>query len=152
MKINADCKERRKRRWCATTLVEVVIAMALTGVVTGGVLSGYVMSSRRAEWSSYSLAAHSLAMQRVEQARAAKCTPLLGMGIDEVQATNFPAMASILDIPVVGTNYAWATTYTTVTIVSADPLVKMIRADCVWRFKQRNYYSNSMIVYRTVDR
>ena len=54
------------------TLAEVVISLAIVAMVMGGVLYGYVMTATRAEWSAYSQAAHSVAMQGIEQARAAK--------------------------------------------------------------------------------
>lgn len=132
------------------TLVEVIIAIALTGVVMGGIISGYLMSARHAEWSAYSLAAHSLVLQRIEQTRAAKCTPRFG--IDELTADMFPTNVDILDIPMYGTNYPYATTSTTIKLISADPVVKMIQVHCIWQFKGRDIYTNTVAVYRTVDR
>ena len=43
----------------------MVISLAIAGLAFSGVIYGYVMTADQAEWSSYSLAAHSLAMQGV---------------------------------------------------------------------------------------
>src|SRR4249920_3737041 len=86
----------------AFTVVEVVIAMAIAALSLGSIINGYIISSQRAEWSAYSLAAHSLAMQRLEQSRAAKWDP---DGIPPAdQLTNSPNRVEILDIPRSGTN------------------------------------------------
>ncbi|MRR32798.1 hypothetical protein EG834_21260, partial [bacterium] len=54
------------------TLVEVVVSLSIGCTVFAGIILGYVQTSERAEWSSYSLAAQSLAMQGIEQVRGAK--------------------------------------------------------------------------------
>lgn len=41
--------------------MEVAMAMAIAGLVLGGIILGYVQILQRAKWSAYSLAAHSLA-------------------------------------------------------------------------------------------
>jgi len=51
----------RRRSRKGFTLVEVAMAMAIAGLVLGGIILGYVQILQRAKWSAYSLAAHSLA-------------------------------------------------------------------------------------------
>ena len=57
----------------------------------------------------------------------------------------------VLDIPVVGTNIAFATNITTVTTISTAPPLKMIRVDCVWAFGDRGVYTNTVVTYRAAD-
>ncbi|MSU20294.1 MAG: hypothetical protein EXS30_02740 [Pedosphaera sp.] len=135
----------------AFTLAEVVMAMAISALVIGGIIAGYTMSAQRAEWSSYSLAAHSIAMQRLEQTRAAKWDPQGWPQIDELVSSNFPARVEVLDIPISGTNVVYATNITTITSMSATPPLKMIRVDCSWMFLSRGPFTNTVATYRTSD-
>lgn len=139
----------RRRRAAAFTLPELVISAAIAAVSIGGIIYGYVMSAQSAEWSAYNLAANSLALQRMEQARAAKwdrqATPI----VDEL--TNFPVRVEVLDIPISGTNVVYATNTTTITTVSTTPPLKMIRVDCTWRFFSGRVFTNSVVTYRAPD-
>ena len=83
----------------AFTLVEVVISSLIGAVVMAGIIYGYVMSAERTEWSSYYQAAQSIAMQRMEQTRAAKWEVQTTPQTDELQSTNFPVVVKVLDIP-----------------------------------------------------
>lgn len=135
------------------TLAEVVIATALTALVIGGSIYGYVTASQRAEWSAYSLAAQSLAMQRIEQARAAYWDPLALTNTDELVQANFPVVTTnILDIPISKTNIVYATNTTTITVLSTAPPLKMIRVDCSWPFTRSKgptkSFTNTIITYR----
>jgi len=130
------------------TLVEVVIAMALAAITVGASIYGYTHSSRRAEWSGYSLAAHALAMQTIEQARASRWDPMSSYP-DQLVQSNFPPRISLLDIPIRGTNVVYATNFTTISNVSTNPPLKMIRVDTVWRFVNNRLYSNTVVTYRS---
>jgi type II secretory pathway pseudopilin PulG len=133
----------------AFTLAEVVIAMAIAALSLGSIVNGYIISSQRAEWSAYSLAAHSLAMQRLEQMRAAKWDP---DGVPPAdQLTNSPNKVEILDIPRSGTNTVYATNITTISTISTTPPLRMVRVDCVWKFMSRGAFTNTVMTYRTVD-
>ena len=145
MKLRRNNGNRRKRGF---TLMEVGIASCISGLMIGGIIFGYVQSTNRAEWSAYSLAAHSLAMQRLEQSRAATWDVLAFPVVDELVAGNFPVRAEVLDIPRSGTNVVWATNYTTITQVSANPPLRMIRVDCVWPFIRRGLFTNTVVTYR----
>ena len=133
----------------AFTLVEVVIAMAIAALSLGSIINGYIISSQRAEWSAYSLAAHSLAMERMEQTRAAKWDP---DGIPPTdQLTNSPNTVEILDLPRSGTNIVYATNFMTISTISTTPPLRMVRVDCVWKFMSRGAFTNTVMTYRTVD-
>src|SRR5207244_2767794 len=56
----------------AMTLVEVLIAMAISGLAMGAIVGGYYFASVSAEKSGLLLAGTAKAMERLEEARAAK--------------------------------------------------------------------------------
>lgn len=136
------------------TLAEVVISTAIIAVALGGVIYGYIRTIARSEWSAYSLAAQSLAMQGVEQTRAAKWDPQAWPPIDELGTTNF-AQIEQLDVPLKGLPVL-ATNYVSVTLVSSNPPLKELRADCVWVLrngpgKQIGPFTNSIVTLRAAD-
>jgi prepilin-type N-terminal cleavage/methylation domain-containing protein len=133
----------------AFTLAEVVIALAIFAIVIQGVIWGYVTCTRRAEWSAHSLAAQSLASQGVEQARAAKWDPQSWPMVDELPPSKFEQIDA-LDIPIAGTP-RYATNFITITQVSANPPLREIRADCVWKFLNRGLFTNTVITLRAPD-
>lgn len=151
--MNLACysNDRPGKRNHAFTLVEAVISLAVMGMAAGGIIYGYLMASRRAEWSSYSLAAQSLAMQRIEQARSAKWDPLGYPPVDELQAGNFPEQIEILDLPMASTNLVRATNITTITALSSNPPLKMIQVECVWSFHWKSLHTNKIVTYRAPD-
>jgi len=138
------------RRDYGGSLVELVIAMAIAVVTIGGSVKGYILTARKAEWSAYSLAAHSMALQRIEQTRAAKWDPSAWPAIDRVLQGNFPAQTNVLDVPIAGTNIVYGRVYTTVTNIAAYPPLKMVRVDCIWPFQQ-GMFTNTVITYRAPD-
>ncbi len=140
------------RKCSGFTLAEVVISAGLGAMVVGSSIYGYVMSTKRAEWAGYSLAAQSLALQGLEQARACKWDPTGTPLVDELVATNFPTQTTnILDIPFSGTNIVYATNFWTITTISTNPMLKMVKVDCVWRFMNKRNFTNSVVSYRTSD-
>jgi hypothetical protein len=139
------------RPQCAFTLAEVVVASSIGVITVGAALYGYILSAKRAEWSGYSLAAHSLAMQGVEQARACKWDLLGSTPTDELIATNFPMRTNVLDIPTKGTNIVWATNWTTITTIGSGVPLKQIRVDTTWMFMGKGPYTNTVVTYRAPD-
>lgn len=133
------------------SLIEVVISMAILGMAVGATINGYIYATHQAEWSAYSLAAHSLAVQRLEQARAAKWDPQAYPSVDRVTPANFPVTTAILDVPLSGTNYVIATLTTTVTTAVANPPTKMIKVECRWPFMNRGWFTNTIVSYRAPD-
>jgi hypothetical protein len=131
--------------------VEVIISLGIATLTISGSINGYLLSAYRAEWSAYSLAAHSLAMQRLEQVRAAKWDTAAYPAVDQVVPNNFRPLTNILDVPVSGSNIVYATSYTTVTNISANPPMKLIRVDTVWSFMNRGTFTNTVTSYRAPD-
>jgi prepilin-type N-terminal cleavage/methylation domain-containing protein len=135
------------------TLTEVVVAIAIATLSFGGVICGYVLTADRAQWGAYSLAAQSLAMQGVEQARAAKWDPKAWPAVDELGLTNY-AEVDTLDVPVSG-QPVQATNYISVSLVSQSPPLRQLRADCVWGLangrRSRGPFTNTVITLRTAD-
>jgi hypothetical protein len=123
--------------------------MAITAATFAVVVYGYVGTNYRAEWSVYSLAAQSLAMQGIEQARAAKWEPQAWPIVDELGTTNYSQVAT-LDVPVSGQR-VYATNYVSVTPASANPPLRQLRADCVWMLASRGPFTNTAITLRAPD-
>lgn len=134
------------------TLAEVVIAASIAAISIGGIIYGYIMSAQRAEWAAYAMAAQALAMQRVEQSRAAKWDVESTPTLDQVVPANFPIQVSILDIPISGTNVVYATNFTTITTLSTTPPLKSIQVDCVWFWSVGGrLFTNTIVTYRSPD-
>jgi Tfp pilus assembly protein PilV len=141
------------RRQCATgvTLIEVVISMVIAGITISSIVAGYMFSARQLEQSACSSAAEFMARQRVEQVRSAKWDPLANPPVNELAGSNFPVVVSTLDIPVALNAPLYATNTTTITTVSTDPPLKMIRVECVWSLLSRGPFTNTLTAYRAPD-
>ena len=120
-------------------------------VMMSGIVSGFIQATSQAEWSSYSLAAQSLANQCLEQARSAKWDPSASPPVDQLQSSNFPTLTQILDIPITKSNIVYATNVVTITTISSSPPLKMIRVECTWPFLNRGNFSNTVTSYRASD-
>lgn len=165
---NFSLSVERKRQTLAFTLVEVVMSIFIAALVFGGIITAYIQSTRRAEWSGYSLAAQALAIQQIEQARSAIYDP--GQGVNQVtnlaligwNGTNGYSWTN-LDIPSnssVGftraTNYVTITpiTPTTPTLWPAGASFQMIRVDTVWPLRlggTLRFYTNTVCTYLAPD-
>jgi prepilin-type N-terminal cleavage/methylation domain-containing protein len=133
------------------SLVEVLTAMGLLGIMITGLVAGFMQTHRVAEFSAHALAAQSLANQPLEQARAAKWDPYASPPVDQLVASNFPVVTNILDIPINGTNIVVATNRTTIRVISTDPPLKEIAAETTWRFLNRGIITNRALTYRAPD-
>lgn len=141
----------------------MVVAAAIIALVYGTILCGYIQSGLRAQWSGYSLAAQSLSIEQIQQARSAMWDPAIGK--NEVTNLNLTSLSytssnktwsgfttAILDVPYASTNFVIATNYVTVQMISlnnqTNPLIQMqmIRCDTVWPFFYRSlntYFTNT---------
>lgn len=145
---------RPANRACGFTLAEVVVALSIAGLSFAVVISGYLMSADQAEWSGYSLAAQSLAMQAAEQARAARWDPLTWPAIDDLGPTNY-VQVDRLDVTASG-QPIYATNYVSISGISTNPSIRQMRADCVWMLssrgpKTRGPFTNTAVTFRAVD-
>src|SRR5208283_5810003 len=110
----------------AFTLMEVMIGFLIFGLVTAGMIFGYVQANRIAEWSSQSLAAMSYASQGMEQLRSAQWdaeeySTGSGSGTTDVLGPAFSTnQVDTLDIPTSGALIN-VTNYITATQVSTNP-------------------------------
>ena len=155
---SAGCKSRVA---CAAfTLIEVMIGFFIFGLVTAGMIYGYVEANRVAEWSSESLAAMSYASQGMEQLRAAQWSAEeystgSGSGTTDVLgvSTNF-VQTDTLDIPTTGapiniTNYMSATQ---ISGTNGGPPLKLLVSQVVWSFRLTGkLFTNTMVTLRAPD-
>jgi len=148
------------------TLAEILVCLLVFGLVSSGIIYGYVQSNRMVQWSSISLAAQSYASQGAEQARAANWNPRgypmtsnYPGAFDELPPTNevFGGTNNVLDVPSKGTpgssDFAfYVTNYVTVTNLSSNPYLRQIRSDAVWEFYLTGVlYTNTSILLRTAN-
>jgi type II secretory pathway pseudopilin PulG len=156
----AGCKSRVA---CAAfTLIEVMIAFFIFGLVTSGMIYGYVEANRVAEWSSQSLAAMSYASQGMEQMRSAQWnaeeySTSVGQGTSDVLGPSFSTnQVDTLDIPTSGapiyvTNYMTATQVTNSDGTTTPPL-KLLVSKVVWSFRLTGQlFTNSIVTLRAPD-
>lgn len=151
MKLISLKSKSGRRRQAASSLVEVVVAIAISTMSISATVTGYVLASNRAEWSAYNLAAQSLAIQRMEQTRAASWDPSGYPVTDELVQANFPVVVEVLDVPIAGNNIVYATNTTTISTISANPPLRMIQVECVWSFTNRGLFTNTIATYRAPD-
>jgi type II secretory pathway pseudopilin PulG len=149
--MNLTRTKGRNSRRTAFTLIEASIASAIAAMMFSGIVYGYIMSNRSAEWSAYSFAAQSLALQRLEQTRACKWDPDATPVVDDLQSTNFLLEFKVLDVPLTGTNITYATNVTTISTISTIPFLRMISVETTWQFIDGKVYTNVIATYRAPD-
>ena len=130
------------------TLEEVVTAMSLSAVCFAGSIKGFVMASGRAEWATCSVAAQSVAFQKMEQVRAARWDTMAFPSVDELTTTYFPAYTEVFDMPLHTTNVVCGRVTTTFTNISMNPPLRMVQVDCVWTNRSSRVFTNTLISYR----
>lgn len=145
----ADRQPRALR--AAFTLVEVLVALALLGMVMAGVIYGYAQANKFAEWSSMSLAAQSYALQGLEQVRSAKWDLWAIPSVDVMPAPTNYTESDIMDVPVSGAPF-YVTNYITLIQISTTPQLREVWSQCVWTFPRTGQiYTNTVITYRAPD-
>jgi prepilin-type N-terminal cleavage/methylation domain-containing protein len=142
-----------KRPGDAFTLVEVLVALLIFGMVSAGIIWGYVQANRLAEWSSMSLGAQSYALQGVEQARAAKWDTAAYNEVtaDFIGQTNYSQLDTN-DVPQSGAPLLLTNVITVTNVLSGGPNLRMIKSEVHWRFPfTGKVYTNTIVTFRAPD-
>lgn len=100
------------------TLVEVVVALAITGLTVGGLITGYIFCMTSSEKDALAMAANTRAMERIEETRSAIWAPTRAQPVDELVATNFPDKTVTLDLSGSGSAITSATLKTDISQIS----------------------------------
>jgi prepilin-type N-terminal cleavage/methylation domain-containing protein len=117
------------------TLVEVVIAMAISGLLVAVIVRGYIYCATAAEKAGLHLAAHTRALERMEETHSAKWDTASWPQVDQLVAANFPSKDVVLDLSGSGFGVVPATVNTAITPIATNPPLKRIRVDCIWAFQ-----------------
>jgi type II secretory pathway pseudopilin PulG len=133
------------------TLVEVVVALAVTGLAIGGIINGYNFCTNSAQKSALMLAANARAMERLEEVRSAKWDVASWPNVDQLVATNFPSKDVVLDLSGAGAVVTLATLTTEISAISTNPPLKRIRVNCVWAFRGGQVITNTIETCRAPD-
>ena len=151
----------------------MLISVVIVVVTFGSIINGYLSTAKRSQWTAYSMAAQSLGLQTIEQAKSAAWDiatgkneltnmTLMGASWDAGTLTYSGYTTNILDVPWKGTNYVLATNYVSIRLLnennnSSVPVqLHIIRVDTVWPFtawsgNTLNYYTNSLSAYIAPD-
>jgi len=147
----------------AFSLIEVMIAFMVFGMVTAGILYGYVQANRIAEWSSMSLGAQSYASQGVEQALAAKWdteangeVPAGGDLLPPIsynQPTNYTQIDTN-DVPQSGAPLLLTNNVSVAYVgnLTNGPFLRQITSQVIWAFPlTKKIYTNTIVTFRAPD-
>ncbi len=117
------------------TLVEVVVALSVTGLAVAGIINGYNYCTNSAQKAALSLAASARAMERIEEVRSVMWDTTQYPEVDQLVAANFPTKVVSLDLTGAGVTVTPATLRTEISQVSTNPPLKRVRVDCVWDYQ-----------------
>jgi prepilin-type N-terminal cleavage/methylation domain-containing protein len=144
-------EKRGKQGRRGMTLVEVLVALFVSGLAVAGIVSGYMFANTSAEKFGLSLAATSQASQYLERMRSAKWDVSVYPPIDQLVATNFPTTVVTLEAPAQGTNIVYATNFASISTISTNPPLRRLRVDSVWRFRGIQLLTNTVETCRAPD-
>jgi hypothetical protein len=133
------------------TLIEVVIALAITGLTVAGIVAGYIYCTTATVKAELVQAASARAMERLEETHSAKWDISVWPAVDQLVATNFPDEVVSLDMPGSGSGGTSATIQTTISQISLTPPIRGIRVDCIWQFRGTEWITNTMETIRSPD-
>lgn len=133
------------------TLVEVVVAMAISTLAVVAIVTGYLFSITSAQRSALSMTASARAVERIEQTRSAKWDLSSWPAVDQLVSTNFPDEVVILDENAACNRITYATNITRISQISLNPPLKEIHVDCVWNFKGNQLLTNTVETCRAPD-
>ncbi len=150
------CSKRQRNRVgvraeAGMTLVEVVVALVVTGLAIVGIIRGYQYATNAAQKAALYQAAHARAMERLEETRFAKWDVAVWPAVDQLVATNFPTKTVVLDLSGSGAVATMATLQTVISQVATNPPLKRIRVNCVWTFRNVQTITNSVETLRAPD-
>src|SRR5580658_1673337 len=135
----------------AFTLVEVSVALAIAVLMMAGMFKGYTLASRRAQFSSYQLAANAMAMQQMESIVAATWTQSGTSKTNIFSSSLTNSQVAALCLPNSATNLVYATNFATVTQISTNPPYLMVQVSCIWSFMGMGTFTNTVAVLRGPD-
>jgi type II secretory pathway pseudopilin PulG len=150
MQKTASVRSSHQARLSGMTLVEVVVALGISVLLLTGIFKGYTLASRRAMYTSYSVAADALAMRQMEQIFDASWIPSAGW-TNVFSSTLSATRTNALGMPGTATNLIYATNYASATQVSQNPPYALIRVDCVWSFMDMGTFTNTVVALRAPD-
>ncbi len=133
------------------TLVEVVIALAITVLTLGGIVAGYIYCTTAAVKAELFQAGSARAMERIEETRSAQWDTAASPIVDQLVATNFPNEVVSLDMPGSGSGGTTATIETTISQISLSPPIRSIHVDCIWQFRGTEWITNTIETIRAPD-
>ena len=166
----------RGRSTAGFTFAEVLVAVVIVALAFVTIISGYLAGAKRTEWSGFSLAAQSVSLEGLEQARTATwdiamqknelaSMALIGYTSNSTAQGGYVITGyttNILDVPWKGTNYVVATNYFTITLfwennaTNVPVQLQMVKVDSVWPFTDwgnytLQYYTNTTCTYLAPD-
>jgi type II secretory pathway pseudopilin PulG len=133
------------------TLVEVVVALAITVMMVAAIVNGYFFCTTSTVKDSFYMAANARAMERLEETRSAIWAPYRGDPEDDLVATNFPDKVVTLGLSGSDSETMSATLKTEISEISLSPPVRRIRVDCIWQFKGVELITNTIETIRAPD-
>ena len=165
--------QRRSEAGFVFSLAEVLISVVIVAIVFGSIINGYMAGATRTEWTGCSLAAQSLGVQFLEQARSGVWD--INVGKNDVTNLTLSAKSynsgtatwtgyttSIMDIPWKGTNYVVATNFVSIQDIyenndtSVGVHLQVLRVDTIWPFTgwgnySMRFYTNSICTFIAPD-
>ena len=128
----------------AMTLTEVVVALAIVGLILAGTVIGYINCANASVKAELEQAGNAKAMERLEATHCAIWAPFRATPVDQLVASNFPDLVVSLDQP--GTNLSGtvATIKTTIASISTNPPMRSVHIDCIWQFQGQEWITNSV--------
>jgi type II secretory pathway pseudopilin PulG len=133
------------------TLVEVVIALAITVLTLAGIVKGYIYCTTATVKAELVQAASARARQRLEETKSAQWDTASWPIVDQLVATNFPDEVVSLDMPGSTARGTSATIKTKISQISLTPPIRGIRVDCIWQFEGTEMITNTIETIRAPD-
>ena len=145
----------RSRVRAAMTLVEVVVALAITGLTVVGIVKGYIYTTETSVKVGLFMAANARVQERLEATHSAIWDTASVPVRDQLVSSNFPPVVFTLNKSSGGAEVVSATLTTEITQITPTPPMtapmKRIRVDCIWRFKGLELVTNSIETCRAPD-